>query len=234
MHPPHAVLHKGANFALPDPPAQSDVERHFTGISHLLLQNEIPWDSTLVHLSYAHAQGLVTIFNPSPMPVDTQLHAFPWVALSWLIVNEGEAESLLRVIGGNSRNYKLEEEYPANWPDDNSQRLAFSTLNKLRHCEHLAATGVVCTLGAAGVLASICGLSEILHLPAAALEGNVRDTTGAGDCFTGYLVAGLMQFGNNQLSKDQAVELLRLGVQVCLQVPERTISSQQIRRLGCV
>ncbi|KAH9993311.1 Ribokinase-like protein [Russula compacta] len=222
------ILHKGANFALPDPPAQSDVERHSTGISHLLLQNEIPWDSTLVHLSYAHAQGLVTIFNPSPMPVDTQLHAFPWVALSWLIINEGEAESLLRAIGGSSRNHKLGEEYPANWPDDNGLRLAFSTLNKLRHCEQLAATSIVCTLGAAGVLTSICGLSEILYLPAAALEGNVRDTTGAGDCFTGYFIAGLMQFGNKQLSKDQAVELLRLSVQAAGMCVEKNGAMESI------
>jgi ribokinase len=150
------------------------------------------------------------------MPTDAELHAFPWAALSWLIVNEGEAESLLRIIGWNPGNRKVEEGYPVNWPDDNNLRLAFSALNKLRHSERLVSTGVVCTLGAVGVLASICDLKEILYFPAAALEGNVRDTTGAGDCFTGYFVAGLMESRSNQLSKDEAVELLRLCVQVCL------------------
>jgi len=53
----------------------------------------------------------------------------------------------------------------------------------------------------------------MLHFPAATLEDNVRDTTGAGDCFTGYFVASLMQFGSKQLSKDDAVKLLRLSVQ---------------------
>lgn len=234
------ILHKGANFALPDPPTQNDVERHLTGISHLLLQNEIPWATTLAYLEYAHAQGIITVFNPSPMPADAELDAFPWTALSWLIVNEGEAESLLRMIGGNHGNHEVEEGYPVNWPDDNDLRLAFSTLNKLRHTKRLVSTGIVCTLGAAGVLASIYGLKEILYFPAAALEGNVRDTTGAGDCFTGYFVAGLIESRNNQLSKGEAVELLRLCVQaagMCVErngamesIPERPVVEARLSR----
>jgi ribokinase len=153
------------------------------------------------------------------MPADTQLHAFPWAALSWLIVNEGEAESLLRVIGGDPKNHKVEGEYPVNWPDDKTVKLAFSTLNNLRYGERLASTSVMCTLGAAGVLASICGLKEILYLPAVALEGGVRDTTGAGDCLTGYFVAGLMEFRDKQLSEDGAVGLLQLCAQVSLALP---------------
>ena len=223
---PLTVLHRGANFALPDPPTQNNIERHLTGSSHLLLQNEIPWASTLAYLEYAHARGIVTIFNPSPMPADAEMHAFPWMALSWLIVNEGEAESLLHVIGRNPGNHEVEDEYPVDWPDNNTLRLAFLTLNKLRHNERLVSTGVVCTLGAAGVLVSICGLKEILYFPAAALEGNVRDTTGAGDCFTGYFVTGLMESKNKELSKDEAVELLRLCVQVCLSASKRTILTQ--------
>ena len=183
-------------------------------MSHLLLQNEIPWATTLAYLEDAHARDLVTIFNPSPMPLDTQLPAFPWVALSWLIVNEGEAESLLRVIRGNHHYHEVEEEYPVDWPDDNNIRSTFSTLNGLCHGDHLSSTNVVCTLGAAGILVSIHGLGEIIYFPAAVLEGDVRDTTGAGDCFTGYFVACLMQSGSTQLSKGEVVNLLRLSVQV--------------------
>ena len=184
-------------------------------MSHLLLQNEIPWATTLAYLEYAHARGLVTIFNPSPMPLDTQLNAFPWVALSWLIVNAGEAESLLRAIRGNHQYHDAEEEYPVDWPDDNDIRHAFSRLNGLCRGEHLASTNIVCTLGAAGVLVSIRGLGEILYFPAAVLEGNVGDTTGAGDCFTGYFVACLMQIGGKQLSKVHVADLIQLSTQVC-------------------
>jgi len=234
------VSHQGANLALPDPPAQSDVERHLTGMSHLLLQNEIPWATTLAYLEYAHARDLVTIFNPSPMPLDTHLQAFPWVALSWLIVNEGEAESLLRVIRGNHQYHEVEEEYPTDWPDDDNIKSAFSTLNGLCRSEHLASTNVVCTLGAAGVLVSIHGLREILYFPAAVLEGNVRNTTGAGDCFTGYFVAGLMQIGSKQLSKGDVLDLLRLSVQaagMCVEkhgamesIPERAAVETRLGR----
>ncbi|KAI0289989.1 Ribokinase-like protein [Russula brevipes] len=198
------ILHKGANFALSDPSAQSDVERHLAGISHLLLQNEIPWASTLAYLNYAYARGLTTVFNPSPMPADTQLRAFPWLALSWLIVNEGEADGLLHAIRGN--------------PDGP---------------EHFASTSVVCTLGAAGVLASLCGQREMLYVPAVALEGNVRDTTGAGDCFTGYFVTGLMQTGNKQLSKDEAFELLRFSAQAAGMCVEKSGAMESIpERVG--
>ncbi|KAI0305094.1 Ribokinase-like protein [Multifurca ochricompacta] len=207
------ILHKGANYALPDPPAQSNVEQHLAGISHLLLQNEVSWSSILAYLEYAHIQGIVTIFNPSPMPGDKQLRDFPWASLSWLIVNEGEAESLLRVIDRNPGCHEVEAEYPSEWPDDNKLKIAFSTLNQLSRCDVLTSTDIVCTLGATGVVASVRGLGEMLYFPAATLQGVVRDTTGAGDCFTGYFVTGLMEFGNKQLSKDEIAEILQLSVQ---------------------
>ena len=208
-------MHKGANYALPDLPTQGDFERHFTNISHLLLQNEIPWASTLAYLVHAHAHGIVTIFNPSPMPVDAQLQSFPWTRLSWLIVNQGEAENLLRLIGGDSTNQGIEAEYHSDWPNDDALKDAFSTFIKLSRSRALASTAVVCTLGAAGVLASTQSPRETFYLPAAMLQGEVRDTTGAGDCFTGYFVAGLMQFGNRQPSNAEIAELLRLSAQVC-------------------
>jgi ribokinase len=216
-------LHKGANYALSDPPARSDVEQQLKGISHLLLQNEIPWTTTLAYLEHALTQGIVTVFNPSPLPTDTQLHNFPWVALSWLIVNEGEAENLLRVMDRNSRNDDVDEEYHTDFSRDNNLRAAFSTLNKLSRCKALASTGIVCTLGAKGVVASRYDPREILYSPAATLQGNVRDTTGAGDCFTGYFIAGLMQFGNKQLSQNEIVEILQYSVQVRLPRSKGTV-----------
>ena len=208
-------MHKGANYARPDLPQANEFERHFTGISHLLLQNEIPWIATLEYLEYAHARGIVTIFNPSPMPSDVQLHHFPWTSLSWLIVNQGEADGLLRMIGGDIMHQGTEAKYHAEWPNDDALRVAFSTLDKLSRSGALTSTAVVCTLGATGILASMQSPKEMLYLPAATLQGDVRDTTGAGDCFTGYFVAGLMPFGNRQPSKDGLVELLQLSVQVC-------------------
>ncbi|KAH9973981.1 Ribokinase-like protein [Lactifluus volemus] len=228
------ILHKGANYALPESPARSDIQRHLTGISHLLLQNEIPWTNTLAYLEYAHAQGIVTIFNPSPLPTDTQLHDFPWVALSWLIVNEGEAETLLRIIGRSLWNDDVEEENYADWPRDNNMRVAFSTLSKLSRCKALSSTGIVCTLGAKGVVASRHNPREILYVPAVTLQGSVRDTTGAGDCFTGYFVAGLMQLEKKQLSQNEMEEILQHSVQAAGMCVEKNGAMESIPKRAVV
>jgi len=126
-----------------------------------------------------------------------------------------------------------EAKYRADWPNDDALRNAFSTLDKLSRSGALTTIAVVCTLGATGVLASMQSPKEMFYLPAATLQGDVRDTTGAGDCFTGYFVAGLMPFGNRQPSKDEMVKLLRLSVQAAGMsverngamgsIPERTV-----------
>jgi len=70
----------------------------------------------------------------------------------------------------------------------------------------------VCTLGAAGVLTWLTGGKRLLYLPAVQLQGSVRDTTGAGDCFTGYFVAGLMMRahrGFGPLGSHDVAELVR-------------------------
>ena len=73
----------------------------------------------------------------------------------------------------------------------------------------------------------------MLYFSTAALEGSERDTTGAGDRFTGYFVASLMRIGSKQLAKGDAVELLRLSVQVCLSSSRQFISTQHSRRPEC-
>lgn len=90
----------------------------------------------------------------------------------------------------------------------------------------------MCTLGSSGVLALIPHLEEsvasndlVVYVPAAKIDPEgVRDTTGAGDCFTGYLVAGLMDLHDEQgggggvsgstLKKEDLVRVLERCVQV--------------------
>ena len=54
------------------------------------------------YLSAAHALGIITIMNPSPLPNADQIREFPWGKLTWLIVNEGEARDLLTSVGDTS------------------------------------------------------------------------------------------------------------------------------------
>ncbi|KAJ7843131.1 Ribokinase-like protein [Mycena olivaceomarginata] len=123
-----------------------------------------------------------------------ELKTFPWHQLTWLIVNSGEALDLCRALG-------------LAVPDTSVSASAADTARPLlaRLSSHMPTTNVVCTLGADGVLAQFTptllgGESEPVYLPAAKLQGTTRDTTGAGDCFTGYLVAGLMGLGQKPVA----------------------------------
>jgi len=140
--------------------------------------------STLLALSPDHK---AKIFNPSPLPSQEEVAKIPWGMVTWLIVNQGEARELHYLISGETK----EKEIPIR--------------ELVRRLSNIAAgVGVVCTLGADGVLAYLPSshrpeaandTQQCMYLPAAKLQGPVRDTTGAGDCFTGYFVQGLMEFG---------------------------------------
>ena len=178
----HAVLHKGANFHVPP----SDHSPDLSAYTHLLIQNEIPLKSTLDHLTTGGSLGLVSVFNPSPMLSSSELRAFPWSSLSWLIVNEGELADLLEALGTTTT---------GNGSQDDLQGKAERDLKALHENPHFSrSTSIICTLGAQGIIyfQPQDGAINMGHLPAAKLQNPVKDTTGAGDCFAGYFVAGLM------------------------------------------
>ncbi|PBK71843.1 Ribokinase-like protein [Armillaria solidipes] len=198
------ILYKGANFSsIPQRPMHPRT-------THILLQNEIPFPDTLAQITAANdpslPQPLSTIFNPSPMPSQTQLLQFPWDKLTWLIVNEGEASDLVDILLPSPASLVPNEDY--------ASLSAYPVI--LRLAERIPTTNIVCTLGAAGVLALLPSFEgNPVYLPAARLEGTVRDTTGAGDCFTGYLVAGLMKIEQEEtpLTRDRLTDVLRRCVQ---------------------
>jgi len=172
------ILYKGANYASIHAYA---IHPHTT---HAVFQNEIPLSSTLEALARASSSKISTIFNPSPLPTPKELKTFPWHQLAWLIVNSGEALDLCTAL-------------ELDLQDASAGGSAVDTARPLlsRLSSHMPTTNVVCTLGADGVLAqlTLLGEAEPVYLPAAKLQGTTRDTTGAGDCFTGYMVAGLMR-----------------------------------------
>jgi ribokinase len=193
-------LHKGANFHIT--PAQQTP--NLDGYTHLLIQNEIPLHDTLAYIRKAAKEGITTLFNPSPMLTPDELRAFPWSSLNWLIVNEGEIQDLLRAFGAESTSSDagvlVKELYAAEGFDKGVK--------------------VVCTLGAEGVMWATDGEgADVGKLPAGKLEKGVRDTTGAGDCFLGYLTAGLMRG-----------ETLEVALQNCLAV-SHALSTGQSEKL---
>lgn len=181
------MLHRGANFV-------PHVLPNYPPFTHCLLQNEIPFEDTLATLSHARSTGATTIFNPSPLPSHEELRSFPWRNVDWLIVNEGEARSLIDAL-------KDSPNQPTTTGDETSRGIkdqGMSTLYALHHLPTFSSSvNIVCTLGSEGVITLLTS-GESFHVPAAKLDGPVKDTTGAGDCFTGYLVAGLMESASNE------------------------------------
>lgn len=159
--------------------------------SHLLLQNEIPLSETCKALKAAKKGGLCTIFNPSPLPLESEIrNVIPWSAVDWLIVNQEEAQALTKVTQANHQanfDIKIESGQAGDLQD---------TLLKLIQSS-FANTGVVMTLGANGCQVGFRAKSSEKYwtvFSSAASKGTqpVIDTTGAGDCFTGYFISQLM------------------------------------------
>jgi len=191
------VLYKGANYAsLP-------VQTIHPDTTYMVFQNEIPLASTVEYLTHAASLQISTIFNPSPMLSPEELKTFPWHQLTWLVVNAGEALELCRALNQEVK--------------DTSKRSAVDVATPLllQLSAYMPTTNILCTLGADGVLANFTlpGEPKITYLPAAKLQGTTRDTTGAGDCFTGYLVAGLMRLEKKHATIDDYVSVLRRCVQ---------------------
>ncbi|KAG6902151.1 hypothetical protein C0995_003625 [Termitomyces sp. Mi166 len=230
------VLFPGANFSQLTEETWETSSIAFPECTHILLQNEIHMESTLYALN--NSNDATTIYNPSPMPSSKEINEFPWDKVDWLIVNEGEAEDLYRVLSGHGSTTSLEKS-----PKE--------VLLLLSAQPALVTTNIICTLGKDGVIAFVPAfhrtkrdhVPSFIHLPAAVLKGSVRDTTGAGDCFTGYFVQGLMEFGpqakpRHGIEESDIVNILKTCVQVRFFYAKyfsgRSVTVSCVRQPACV
>lgn len=168
------VLLPGANFSQLSPFKDLTSDR-LANYSHLLLQNEIPLEETKQALRLAKSTGrLTTLFNPSPMLTRQALAEFEWQHLDWLIINEGEGEDLLAALAD-----------PASAPAqvEKTGGGPAALLEALRRTALGSLTGIIMTRGAEGVVASLRD-GPIVEVGPGKVVGGVKDTTGAGDCFT--------------------------------------------------
>ncbi|CAE6416826.1 unnamed protein product [Rhizoctonia solani] len=167
--------------------------------THLLLQNEILLSDTVETLRAAYQQGVVSIFNPSPMLSPEELRLFPWEKLSVLVVNQGEARTLLNALGKQGE--KLA---------DSDGKTILGALVSLPALSNLS--GIVITLGGSGAIASFSTPTsrETVQLPAAKVK--VADTTGAGDTFLGYFCGSLMRIPGKAWDAKQLTEALKRSI----------------------
>lgn len=121
----------------------------------LIVQNEIT--NLPYAIGRAYQKGLTIVLNPSPF--EDNLMELDFNLISWLILNEKEAQGFFRTDDPRQIHSQIKDRHP-----------------------HLK---VVLTRGVQGCVC-ITG-KEILAYPAYRVEA--VDTTAAGDCFTGYFVS---------------------------------------------
>lgn len=188
----------------------------YQNATHLLLQNEIHLSSTLD--AVRSARMATKFLNPSPLPPPDDIREFPWDLIHWIIINESETKDLY---------YTLAFETKVQTGLKMSTRELVSALSNLQKFWN---TNIVCTLGANGVLVFMPKFHRpktenetpsFMYFPAAKLIGSAKDTTGAGDTFTGYFVRGMMEFGpgaeiGKEIGERDVMNVLKVCVQVSL------------------
>ncbi|HHX37327.1 MAG TPA: hypothetical protein GX717_05025 [Clostridiaceae bacterium] len=146
---------------------------HFSSRDTLVLQNEINHLPLLIRA--AKKRGMRVVFNPSPF--DQTILSYPLSQVDVLFVNEIEGNQLLSGATKEERKYS---------PVQTVQKLT-----KIYGIPH-----IIMTLGETG--------SVVLHdgviAAEPAIHTNAVDTTGAGDTFTGYYLAGLESFEDHSFT----------------------------------
>lgn len=176
------VVGSGANLALS--PAHVEAQRAAIDAARVVLtQHEVAPDATGRALALAREAGRITVHNPAPPLADEDGSLLPLVDV--LTPNETEFAHLLARCAGVA----MDAEALGAMADDALHALA----------RRLGVPTVVITLGAAGAFVSHDDparwgdVRAAYRVPAARVQP--RDTTGAGDAFSGSLAAALAQRG---------------------------------------
>lgn len=151
------IIHSGANGALTEQLVDTTFS-HFEKNTWVLMQNET---SSVDYIACrCREQGLTLAFNPSPY--NEKLDAFPYEAVTYLLINETEGKQ----ISGETE----------------PERIGGTLLARYPHMK------VVLTLGGEGVYYA----DREKQVRQSAFCVDAVDTTGAGDTFTGFFLAMVM------------------------------------------
>jgi len=178
----------------------------FEDSSVLLVQGELPPETTLAALKLAKSKGATTIFNPAPVDATMTLEeVLPLCDV--LIVNKGELEEVAAISPSREgAKNAIEDE-----AKDSLQEAVVRTSQTLieKGCQN-----VVVTLGEKGVM----WINDESHEMFPAPEVKAVDTVGAGDSFCGSLAAYLSRkasFGSavQQSCRVASITVTREGAQ---------------------
>lgn len=176
------VLFGGANQAITKEQVD-EVFKDFTNEDYLLIQNEINELSYIVEK--AKEEGMKIILNPSPM--NEKIMKLPLDQIDYFILNEIEAMQILEM----GKPEKIDGKYIAS----------------LLHERFKDAT-IVLTLGSEG---SVC-ISDDEYVEQSIYKVKAIDTTAAGDTYTGYFIAGILNGKTIKESMDIASKASAIAV----------------------
>lgn len=189
------VLFGGANQAITKEQVD-EVFKDFTNEDYLLIQNEINELSYIVEK--AKEEGMKIILNPSPM--NEKIMKLPLDQIDYFILNEIEAMQILKM--------------------DKPEEIDGKYIASLLHERFKDAT-IVLTLGSEG---SVC-ISDDEYVEQSIYKVKAIDTTAAGDTYTGYFIAGILngktiKESMDIASKASAIAVTRQGVAPSIPVLE--------------
>jgi len=155
------LLYGGSNQCVSEAQVEATFAKYEAG-DWLVLQNEV--NNLPLIVDTAARRGMCIALNPSPY--DDKLDAVDFGKLTWLLVNEVEAEQISGSADPEAAWTRLHERYPG--------------------------LSVLITLGSAGSVAYRVTDSRVETARQEAFRVQAVDTTAAGDTYTGYFIAGLM------------------------------------------
>ena len=176
------VLFGGANRAITKEQVD-EVFKDFTNEDYLLIQNEINELSYIVEK--AKEEGMKIILNPSPM--NEKIMKLPLDQIDYFILNEIEAMQILEM--------------------DKPEEIDGKYIASLLHERFKDAT-IVLTLGSEG---SVC-ISDDEYVEQSIYKVKAIDTTAAGDTYTGYFIAGILNGKTIKESMDIASKASAIAV----------------------
>lgn len=176
------VLFGGANQAITKEQVD-EVFKDFTNEDYLLIQNEINELSYIVEK--AKEEGMKIILNPSPM--NEKIMKLPLDQIDYFILNEIEAMQILEM--------------------DKPEEIDGKYIASLLHERFKDAT-IVLTLGSEG---SVC-IFDDEYVEQSIYKVKAIDTTAAGDTYTGYFIAGILNGKTIKESMDIASKASAIAV----------------------